>query len=443
MSINLYKKRIYFFKKLIVIINIQVRKTAMSLRNSLLTKLTSDGYFKLNNMELVMLIEKYDYKLIINEILSIFRDNKIPFPYAHYFINDEKLQDKFDKLINFKDKWKNDKYCVNTQDQPKTPFSLRYTDDLTHTDYNLYQPNDHDYHQIDNITCYFTDISRMSSYRYIKGIVTKSPQNGWEEYDDYVRDAIENALKSGLGINAHTLREGLYYSQKRKGCPYTECAHERLCFLKMVFDKIIDTSTPLRIFDACAGWGDRLILAMALNADKYVGIEPNSKSSEGFSNAIKRFGDSAKHMVLCDGCPNPQLPSDCDDNSFTLAFLSPPAFDSEFYSLDPKQSISAFDNFDDWMIGFLLPTIDLCWNKLAIGGKLVIQSLLAAKINVYIQAFCKGSVYLGPLTIITGRNRNKPLWVWQKKTIKHSIRYDIENLESELSRKVLDYITHV
>jgi hypothetical protein len=414
----------------------------MSLKEYLLTKLKLNLYFNVDNMELVNLIEKYNYQRVIHEIVNIFSEYKIPFPYAHYFMNDQNLEEKFNKLKSFKDHWKNEKYFVNIADQPPKPFPLTYSDSLTRGDYNLYQPTDADYNRIDNITCYFTDISRMSSYRYVKGIITKSPQQGWEEYGDYVRDAVESAMKSGLGINAYTLREGLYYSQKRKGCPYTECAHERLCFLKMVFDKIVEPDISLRIFDACAGWGDRLILAMALNAEKYVGIEPNSKSTIGFNNAIKRFGDIDKHMVLCDGCPNPDLPSDCVDGSFSIAFLSPPAFDSEFYSLDPKQSISSFSDFDDWMIGFLIPTIDLCWNKLVIGGKLVIQSLLAAKINIYIQTFCKGSHYVGPLSIITGRNRNKPLWIW-KKTTKPNIHVDLVDLESVLGKKVLDYITQV
>lgn len=415
----------------------------MSLKTYLLSKLSEDSYFKIEPMELIKLIEKYNYIDIINEILLIFKEYKIPFPYAHYFITEDKLEEKFKLIQCFTDVWKNDKYFVNQSDQPKKPFNLRYLSSNGKSEYNLYLPNDKDYNRIDNITCYFTDISRMSSYRYIKGVNTKSPQNGWEEYDEYVRDAIENALKSGFGINAYTLREGLYYSQKRKGCPYTECAHERLCFLKMVFDKIIEPNDSLRIFDACAGWGDRLILAMALNADKYVGIEPNSKSTLGFTNAIKRFGNSDKHMVLCDGCPYPQFPDDCNDGSFSISFLSPPAFDSEFYSDDLKQSVTIFNDFDDWMIGFLIPTIELCWNKLKIGGKLVIQSLLSAKINLYIQTFCRGSHYLGALSIVTGRNRNKPLWVWQKKMIKEPIQYDMDLLEIHLGKKVLDHITHV
>ena len=415
----------------------------MSLKTYLLSKLISDAYFDIKCMELVKLIEKYDYQDIIDEILCIFKEYKIPFPYAHYFISEEKLEEKFKLLQCFKDVWKNDKYFVNHTDQPEKPFPLTFLSSSSKSEYNLYLPNDKDYNRIDNITCYFTDVSRMSSYRYMKGVITKSPQNGWEEYDDYVRIAIENALKSGMGINAYTLREGLYFSQKRKGCPYTECAHERLCFLKMVFDKIVEPNESLRIFDACAGWGDRLILAMALNADKYVGIEPNSKSSIGFNNAITRFGNSEKHMVLCDGCPNPVLPDDCHDGSFSISFLSPPAFDSEFYSDDLKQSVSIFNNFDDWMIGFLIPTIELCWNKLKIGVKLVIQYLLAAKINLYIQTFCLGSHYLGPLSIVTGRNRNKPLWIWQKTLKKEPFKYDLHMLETHLGKKVMDHITNV
>jgi hypothetical protein len=40
------------------------------------------------------------------------------------------------------------------------------------------------------------------------------------------------------------------------------------------------------------------------------------------------------YEVICDGCPGVQLPDDCGDGSMNVAFLSPPAFDSEFYSDD-------------------------------------------------------------------------------------------------------------
>ena len=91
-----------------------------------------------------------------------------------------------------------------------------------------------------------------------------------------------------------------YISSKRKGCPYTECAHERLCFLSLVFSEIIKLTNnmPLRVFDACAGWGDRLIMSMVLKAERYVGVEPNSKSNNGFNRAITLLGNIDKHQII-------------------------------------------------------------------------------------------------------------------------------------------------
>jgi hypothetical protein len=132
------------------------------------------------------------------------------------------------------------------------------------------------------------------------------------------------------------------------------------------------------------------------------------------------LGDPTRHEVLCDGCPGVKLPEDCGDGTFSIAFLSPPAYDSEFYSTDDKQSINLYSDRDEWVLGFLFETIELCWRKISVGGVFVIQSLLAAEINSYVSSICHGSFYLGTLAMRTGKYRNKPLWVWKK--LQHAAR---------------------
>ena len=46
-----------------------------------------------------------------------------------------------------------------------------------------------------------------------------------------------------------------------------------------------------------------------------------------------------RYEILCDGCPGVVLPTDCGEGSMNVAFLSPPAFDSEFYSDDVSMSV--------------------------------------------------------------------------------------------------------
>ena len=128
---------------------------------------------------------------------------------------------------------------------------------------------------------------------------------------------------------------------------------------------------PLRIFDAAAGWGDRLIAAMVVDAERYIGVDPNSNSKPCFDaavEAIKGRDAHAKYEVLCDGCPGAVLPPDCCDGSMNVAFLSPPAFDSEFYSDDVRgfvrgcgrvrrltvaqaaQSVNVFPDRETWQV---------------------------------------------------------------------------------------------
>jgi hypothetical protein len=399
-------------------------------------------YFNITKSNIKELIHTYGQQNIIDGVVTLMNIHKIPYPYAHYFIDETSILYKAHKLSQFKDSWCYERFSINDKEQPPTPFRLGFKrPGNSNRQFMLYLPNVDDYHNIDNLTCVFTDQSRMSSHRFVDNIETFSPESGWSKYREYVKDAVESVINNNQDINAYNLREGLYISSKRKGCPYTECAHERLCFLSLVFNEIINLTgnMPLRVFDACAGWGDRLIMSMVLKADRYVGVEPNSKSTDGFNRAITLLGNNDKHQIICDGCPNVNLPIDCSDGSFSIVFLSPPAFNSEFYSNDSKQSVLEFCEFDNWLLGFLIPTIDLCWRKLNIGGVLVIQSLLSAKINSYIETYCNSSEYIGTLAIKTGRNRNKPLWIW-KKTLHTNVKPNKKEIEIVLGINILNHL---
>jgi hypothetical protein len=148
---------------------------------------------------------------------------------------------------------------------------------------------------------------------------------------------------AGKGIDVSELREAVWEASKGSpplyACKYTECANERPAFLVCVLQQLKDMlgGAPLRIFDAAAGWGDRLIASMIVDAERYVGVDPNSNSKPCFVAAVETIKGPeghARYEVLCDGCPGVLLPRDCCDGSMNIAFLSPPAFDSEFYSDD-------------------------------------------------------------------------------------------------------------
>ena len=357
------------------------------------------------------ILSSYDNHIIATIILERFKQMQIDFPHGNYFISDIEAKNKLELLKKYIPKWNYERYYINQSEVSiGKRFPLLYNGKPM-----LFMPNDIEYLEIDNLTCAFTDESRMASFRYISNVETRSPVEGWFTYSDYTSAAIKDCLDKKVNLNAFNLREGLYAASKARDCPYTECAHERLTFLKGVFNEIQKETNGLefRIFDLCAGWGDRLLVAITFGAE-YIGVEPNSKSTPGFNRMIELLGNKQKQCVLLDSCPSVVLPEKCIDGYFSVCFLSPPAYNSEYYSDDDGQSINMFSNYDDWLIGFLFKTIHLAWDKLAIGGVLVIQSLLAAKINTYINNMCDGSHYVGALSIKTGRNRNKPLWIWKK-----------------------------
>jgi hypothetical protein len=402
--------------------------------NCLYSLFNKDLYPDVSYDQIEKIIPKYDNTTLSKMILNEFKQNQIHFPYGHYFISDVEAKNKLELLKLYIPQWSYERYYINPSELSigkRFPLLYNYQS-------MLFIPTDAQYLEIDNLTCAFTDESRMSGFRYIPHIETKSPIEGWNKYEDYTLAAIKDCLDKRVNINAFNLREGLYVASKSRDCPYTECAHERLTFLKAVFTEIhkITSELEFRIFDLCAGWGDRLLVAIALNAE-YIGIEPNSKSAPGFERMIRLLGDLNRHKVLLDACPDVKLPDHCSDGYFSVCFLSPPAFDSEFYSNDPGQSISMFSNYNQWLLEFLFKTIDLAWRKLAIGGVLIIQSLLAAKINTYINNMCNGSIYFGAISVKTGRSRNKPLWIWKKQNLsKKHIDYDI--MIKTFSKEIVD-----
>ena len=377
---------------------------------------------------------------VANEILIQFSENKVPFPLGNYFIDKDLAMEKMELLKRYEGVLKNNRYSVRTDE---ISFGFRCMP-LFQGKPLMFIPTENEYREIDNLTCAFTDNSRLASYRMVPNKETLSPLDGWSRYGDYVFGAIIHCLERKSDISAFNLREALYFTSKSIDCPYTECAHERLTFIKTVIiylKGLLPPDLELRIFDTCAGWGDRLIVAIALEAGEYIGVEPNMASQEGFQKAIEMFAPEDmrdRYRVICDGCPNVGLPSHCIDGHFSMVFLSPPAFNSEYYSDDPHQSIKMFSNFDDWILGFLLPTVELAWAKLAIGGFLIIQSLLAAKINTFAFYLLKGSYYMGAISIRTGRNRNKPLWIWRKTNAVYKKKLDYRALEMAFGKNVLD-----
>jgi tRNA1(Val) A37 N6-methylase TrmN6 len=132
------------------------------------------------------------------------------------------------------------------------------------------------------------------------------------------------------------------------------------------------------VLDACAGWGCRLLAALAAPCiASYVGVDPNPRLKQVHADVIaflrtlrpKVVGDK-QATVLCaafedmaqdDLCRAGQVRG-TPPQLFDIMFTSPPFFNREVYDVDPAtnqgQSLVRYGAcVDAWTTGFLLPLL--------------------------------------------------------------------------------------
>ena len=367
--------------------------------------------------DLVRLIDASSFNQVVTDLVRYIKEEDIPYPTANYIYSKEWIKDSSRDLRKYKPHWFRQVYSLRASDHVPRDLPLTFKGKRW-----LFVPDESDFERFDVITNVFTEESRILCERQQEHKRVVSPLHGFLHNTKYLKASLEFALREcledQLSLDAHTFREGLYKASKEKDSIVSECANERITFLYSLFKVLIQylPFRKIRVFDACAGWGDRLLVSAILGLDRYIGIEPNTASTKGFREISKLFSSKQKngryaHEVLCDAMPYPRLPKDVQTSMFELVFLSPPSFTSEVYSDDKQQSVMMFPNEEDWDKGFLYPTIDACIELLRPGGFLVIQSILVKKIHPYILPKLK---YVGVISVKTSGKRNKPLWVWTK-----------------------------
>jgi len=178
------------------------------------------------------------------------------------------------------------------------------------------------------------------------------------------------------------------------------------------------------VLDFSAGWGDRLIGAIASDVQLYVGVDPNTDLEPGHSEAIGTLvPDTEKRKnfrLLYEPFQKCELPVEL---TFDLIFTSPPFFNFEIYTEKEGQSVKDYPKFSDWLVYFLLMSLKKAWKKLDISGHMAIHltdtrgSQVCEVMNLFVQSRLEGAVYEG---VIASRSKNvsdlpRPIWVWLKK----------------------------
>ncbi len=136
---------------------------------------------------------------------------------------------------------------------------------------------------------------------------------------------------------------------------------------------IYDMFDAKNVLDFSMGWGDRLAGFHASNAESYVGIDPNVGVLVNYplQNVLYNTGKRT-HFINA-----PAEDVDLEDRKFDMVFTSPPYFHVERYSFGQNEETQSWKRYgksmDDWLKGFLFPTLEKSWNALNDGGTMIIN----------------------------------------------------------------------
>jgi hypothetical protein len=240
----------------------------------------------------------------------------------------------------------------------------------------------------------------------------QSPLEYWITHiDDLCKEAMQ--IKDDRTLS-EKLRELIY-----EKCQ--ECTLFKVTYAKFMYEKFNAT----KILDFSAGWGDRLLAAMAAKkVKKYLAYDPNINLKPGHDAMIADYNKNKKMTIVYEPFETAVL-----NETFDLVFTSPPYFNLEIYKSN-NQSIDSFKTYSDWKNGFLFVALKKAWDVLDVHGHLIIHianikiyngdkfeyANIIEDMNNYIFKF-KGAQFKGSLGIIgrpKGIEKVRPAWVWQK-----------------------------
>ena len=171
-----------------------------------------------------------------------------------------------------------------------------------------------------------------------------------------------------------------YIDKKNRGCNN---------FVSLVALEVYRYFKPKTILDFSAGWGDRLIGALAYGRAEYTGVDPSVCMRPRYKEIINFFttycpeiaGSKEKYKVIKKPFEDyrPRV------GHYDLVFTSPPFFDYEIYEKGNKtQSVDRYPSVEIWKQNFMFPALEKSLLALKVGGHLAL----------YIEDY-KGHQYVG------------------------------------------------
>lgn len=116
------------------------------------------------------------------------------------------------------------------------------------------------------------------------------------------------------------------------------------------------------IYDYCMGFGGRMLGALTSKKNfTYIGTDPNTETYDHLLDlgvAIEDVtGRTDSWDIYCAGSETDAVVKEYGKHSIDFAFSSPPYFTLERYSDEPTQSYNQYNEVEEWLEGFVRPTV--------------------------------------------------------------------------------------
>lgn len=347
------------------------------------------------------------------EFIRRVRSGEITLPYKRSYTSDDAIMTKFKKLRAL------NSISINERESFIHPYTLANIDfkaaDLVyHSDGDLALgqqilliSKNTDYTDTGAISDMFQEHNRLRA-RFSNA--RESPHDFFYAHPDVIAtDCATTAVYAGV-MNPYNVREALYWQS-------SECS----AFNPVIMLYFIHKFAARSVLDPCAGWGDRLIAAMAAGI-RYVGVDPNEELFSGYQNIHDFFASAADNpriTLICSTIQEADLPTQFDKSEmFDMVFTSPPYWNLEEYSGAGRVKETSESA---WLWNFLWPMLDICTRRINPGGHLILN-LNQRPRQTYIKKMLdymsikRDIKYLGVISYTDTRIENpQPVWIWRKR----------------------------
>jgi hypothetical protein len=367
-------------------------------------------------VDTLALIAKYngDRDTAADELVKRVRTNEIFFPFHIYFVGEAKAL--FEGIKRLRPTIKHGRYRLYSY---KPSFKL-YLPPLFRGQSIVISSDMKLYNGADVLSDLFIEDMRLRAKRYDQPL---SMLEAWMN-DTELKKLLLNALQAPM-LDPRTLR-GMIYGQIAEVRQFrpTWCRGllEQVLFpeLNRPGVAIPDTLPYLkgkRWLDISAGWGDRLLAAMAFDME-YLGFDPNLELKPKHDQMIQMFG-TGKQQVIYEPFETAQIPT----SGYDVVLSSPPYFNVEDYTpgvAQPNQSINQFPDFKVWMTHFLFAAVEKAFRHLRVGGYLILHLgdvttvKMVEPMNLFIERFMPDASWLGILPVEGEGGYPRGTWVWER-----------------------------